>query len=128
MFRRDRGSDTTCVLFRVVDLRRNIGILEAHRRTSAWCCPQGEGAAARCGPGFRRPNLAAPVIDITMYVRAVGSSAGPPTDASNRAAVRAALFHAPKSRLLICRLPLGLCCSRRQLVASAALAASRVAS
>src|ERR1700741_2638900 len=77
MFLRIRGSDTTCVLFRGVALRRNIGVLEAHRRTSAWCCPQGEGAAARCGPGFRRPNLAAPVIDITMYVRAVGSSAGP---------------------------------------------------
>jgi hypothetical protein len=30
-------------------------------RTSAGA-PQAEGAAARCGPGFRRPNLAAPDV------------------------------------------------------------------
>jgi hypothetical protein len=36
MSRRIRGIDTTCVLFRAVDLRGNIEVLEAHRRTSAW--------------------------------------------------------------------------------------------
>jgi hypothetical protein len=62
-----------------------------------------------------------------LFVRSA-AALGRPTDASNRAAVRTALFHAPKSRLLICRLPLGLCYSRRQLLANAAIAASRVGS